>query len=129
MEICDSEVCHQLEACNSTKTCEKRHPKNCKQYDTEKGCQFGSECDYNHKPIKDVGKPCGCQAKIDILENIVTEMANKIINQKNELKNMKTVPTEDSELNEKVKLMEAVIQKMFVNVIQLEAKINNKKFQ
>ena len=54
-------------------------------------------------------------------------MANKIINQEYELRNMKTVPTEDSELKEKVKLLEAVVQKMFVNVIQLEAKINNKK--
>ena len=96
-----SEVCHQLEACNLTKTCEKRHPKNCRKYHTEKGCRFGSECDYNHKLNKDLGKHCDCQAKIDILEKIVTDMANKIINQESELENMKTVPTEDSELKEK----------------------------
>ena len=67
----------------------------------KKGCRFGSECDYNHKLNKDLVKSCDCQAKIDILEKIVTEMANKIINQESELENMKTVPTEDSELKEK----------------------------
>ena len=51
-------------------------------------------------------------------------MANKIINQENKIENMMT---EDSQLKEKVQLLEAVVQKMFVNVIQLEAKINNKK--
>ena len=54
-------------------------------------------------------------------------MANKIINQENEIKNMKILHTEDTELKEKVKLLEAVVQKMFLNVINLEAELNNKK--
>ena len=40
-----------------------------------------------------------------------------------------TALTEESELKEKVKLFEAVVQKMFVNVIKLEAEVNNKKLQ
>ena len=40
---------------------------------------------------------------------------------------MKAVLTEERELKEKVKILEAVVQKMFVNVIKLDAEINNKK--
>ena len=54
-------------------------------------------------------------------------MANKIIIQENEIKNMKNLHTEDTELKEKVKLLEAVVQKMFLNVINIEAELNNKK--
>ena len=54
-------------------------------------------------------------------------MANKIINQENKIENMKNLLTEDTELKEKVKLLEAVVQKMFLNVINLEAELNNKK--
>ena len=39
---------------------------------------------------------------------------------------MKDVLTEERELKEKVKLLEAVVLKMFVNVIKLDAEINNK---
>ena len=76
---------------------------------------------------KEASKPCECKAKIYILEKIVTEMANKIINQGNKIENMKNLHTEDTELNKKVKLLEAVVQKMFLNVINLEAELNNKK--
>ena len=40
---------------------------------------------------------------------------------------MKAVLTEERELKEKVKLLEAVEQKIFVNVIKLDAEMNNKK--
>ena len=48
-----------------------------------KGCSFGKECAYYHRTNQDASKPCECQGKIDILEKIVTEMANKILNQEN----------------------------------------------
>ena len=54
-------------------------------------------------------------------------MTNKILNQENKLDDIKAVLTEDMKLKEKVKLLEAVVQKMFVNVIKLEAELNNKK--
>ena len=38
-----------------------------------------------------------------------------------------TALTEESVLKEKFGLFEAVVKKMFVNVIKLEAKVNNKK--
>ena len=98
----------------STKTFEKRRPKNCKKYNTEKGCRFGSECDYYHRANQDFNQPCECQSKINILEKIVTEMSNKILNQENKLDDIKAFLTEDRELKEKVTLLESVVQKMFV---------------
>ena len=116
-----NEVCQNPEACKSTKTCKKRHPKSCKKYNSEKGCRFGSEYAYYHKANKDVNQPCECQSKLNILENIVTEMTNMIVNQEKKIDDMKAVLTEERELKEKVKLLEAVVQKMFVNVIKLDA--------
>ena len=54
-------------------------------------------------------------------------MTNKIIHQKNKLENLNTILREHSELKEKIKLLEAVVQNMFVNVIKLEAEVKNKK--
>ena len=48
-------------------------------------------------------------------------MTNIIINQEKKLDDMKAVLTEERELKEKVKLLEAVVQKIFVNVIKLDA--------
>ena len=56
-------------------------------------------------------------------------MTNKIMNQEYKHNNLKTVLTEDSELKEKVGLLEAVVQKMFVNLFTLESEANNKKIQ
>ena len=53
-------------------------------------------------------------------------MTNMIVNQEKKIDDMKAVLTEERELKEKVKLLEAVVQKMFVNVIKLDAEINNK---
>ena len=109
----------------STKTCEKRHPKKCKRYNTEKGCRFGSECGYHHSKQHDDSKTCECKAKIDILEKIATEITNKIIDHENKLDNMKTLYTEHGELKEKVNLCEAVVQKMFMNKMKLEAEVKD----
>ena len=122
-----SEVCHHLETCKSTKTCEKRHPKKCKRYNTEKGCRFGSECGYHHSEQHDDNKTCECKAKIDILEKIATEITSKIIDHENKLDNMKTLYPEHGELKEKLNLCEAVIQKMFMNIIKLEAEVKDLK--
>ena len=124
-----SEVCHHLEACKSTKTCKKQHPKNCKKYNTERGCRFGSECAYYHKRDQDSSKPCECQTKIDILEKIVTEMAHKIVNHENTLDNMKMLLPEQSELKEKVNLLEAAVQKMFLEKFNLTPKPRIKRLQ
>ena len=107
-------MCQHLEACKSTKTCTKGHPKNCKKYNTEKGCRFGSDCAYHHKRDQDSSKPCEFQTRIDSLEKIVTEMAHNIVNHENTLDNMNTFLQEQSELKEKVNILEAVVKKMFL---------------
>jgi hypothetical protein len=112
---------------NQQKLAENDIPKTVGDRKQKKGCQFGSECAYYHKANKDVNQPCECQSKLNILENIVTEMTNMIVNQEKKIDDMKAVLTEERELKEKVKLLEAVVQKMFVNVIKLEAEIDNKK--
>ena len=61
-------------------------------------------------------------AKIDRLENIVIEMASKVLNHKDLTSN-----EEDTEVKDKVNLLEAVVQKMFLNVTKLEAEVKELK--
>ena len=49
-------------------------------------------------------------------------MASKLVNKENV-----TVNTEDTEMKDKVKMLEAVVQKMFLNIIKLEAEVNEFK--
>ena len=41
-----TEVCDSLPRCTNITSCEKRHPKRCKRYETEEGCRFKEECSY-----------------------------------------------------------------------------------
>ena len=50
-----------------------------------------------------------------------------MVNHENTRDNMKILLSEQSEVKEKVNLLEAVVQKMFLEKIQLEAKAKNKK--
>ena len=54
-------------------------------------------------------------------------MAHNIVNHENTLDNMKMLLSEQSELKKKVNLLEVVVQKMFLEKIQLEAEAKNKK--
>ena len=54
-------------------------------------------------------------------------MAHKIVNHENTLDYMKTLLSEQSKLKEKLNLLEAVVHKIFLEKIQLEAKAKNKK--
>ena len=49
-------------------------------------------------------------------------MASKLVNKENV-----TVIAEDNEMKDKVKMLEAVVQKMFLNIIKLEAEVNELK--
>ena len=40
--------CENSDKCKETKVCQKRHSKACKRFKSDKGCQFGNECAYNH---------------------------------------------------------------------------------
>ena len=54
-------------------------------------------------------------------------MGHKIVNHENTLDYMKTLLSEQSKLKEKLNLLDAVVQKIFLEKIQLEAKAKNKK--
>ena len=71
--------CEDAGGCKGVKVFPKRHPKLCKRYLTNGGCRFGSECSYQHAAkaenpnvnTKDLEK------KVEVLENMVSEMAKK----------------------------------------------------
>ena len=85
-----SKICKLNQACQTTKTCLKRHPKICKKDKTDKGCKFGSDCSYEHST--DQGTIEGCetkakvalQEKVDLLENSVNELTRKVEDMKAE---------------------------------------------
>ena len=117
-----SEVCQESKAFKTIETCPKRHPKRCEEVNSENGCNFESDCAYPHEINKNTIKPSETDAKIDLHENIVIEMASKVLNHKDVTSN-----TEDTEVKEKVNLLEAVVKKMFLNVIKLEAEVKELK--
>ena len=70
-----------------------------------------------------------------MLEKVVIELSAKVLSQEIELKEIKAKKDnidanknkEDTEMKEKVKLLEAVVQKMFLNVIKLEKRRQHRK--
>ena len=81
--------------CKGAKVCQKRHPKVCKRFNSDKGCQFGSECAYNHTDsIKSKGPTNELQKKVEVLETIVIEMAKEVIKLEAELKDIKSVQSQ-----------------------------------
>ena len=108
----------------TAKTCPKRHPKRCKKNISENGCNFESDCAYRHVINNDAIKADEADAKIDRLKNIVIEMASKLVNKENV-----TVNTEDTDMRYKVKLLEAVVQKIFLDIIKLEAEVTELKIK
>ena len=117
-----SEICQDFKACQNIETCPKRHPKRCRKNILENVCNFGSDCAYRHEISNDTIKYNETGAKIDRLEKIVIEMASKLENKENV-----TVNTEDTDMKDKVKMLEAVVQKMFHNIIKIEAEVNELK--
>ena len=76
-----SEICKQNQACQSIKTCPKRHPKKCKTNYTDQGCRFGFDCSYEHNQVtnKDCEKAkVKLKEKVDLLENSVVELNDKV---------------------------------------------------
>ena len=84
------EECVGSKGCKGAKLCHIRHPKACKRYNTDKGCQYGSDCAYKHTigsmkaPHSDLVK------KIELLVTLVIEMGNKMIKLEAEIKNIKS---------------------------------------
>ena len=85
------ETFQELPAFLNTKSCHKRHPKECKQY--EKGfCRFGPCCAYSHqeKSILMVrSNNTKINVKVEMLEKMVLEMAEKIMKLETKVKENK----------------------------------------
>ena len=123
-----TEVCDSLPRCTNIKSCEKRHPKRCKRFETEEGCRFQEECSYNHqienkcKDLKEVKEKVDelenkhkdmkdLKDKVDVLENKVTELTNKVVNLE----------------AKKVEPLEKVVKAMCRKVLDLEKQIEDIK--
>ena len=72
--------------------------------------------------INDAIKADETDAKIDWLQMIDIEMASKLVN-----KEYVTVNTEDPDMKDKVTMLEAVVQQMFLYLIKLEAEVTRVK--
>ena len=85
-----SKICKLNQACQTTKTCLKRHPKICKKDKTDKGCKFGSDCSYEHSTDQGTIEGCETKAKVTLqekvvlLENNVNELTTKVEDMKAE---------------------------------------------
>ena len=80
----------------------QRHPKTCKRYTCDKGCQFGSDCAYKHT-IKSIKSQDNKMAKkVELLETVVIVMGNNILKLEAEIKNIKSsksksIPSDENE--------------------------------
>ena len=109
----EDEVCifDKFGFCRFKSTCKRKHfDQKCEDLSS---CKIFKSCMKRHP--KNMYKVCSFQ---DVSRfGSTCAYNNKEINSN----------TEDSEMKEKVKLLEAVVQKMFLNVIKLEAEVNELK--
>ena len=98
------------ENCNS-KDCIERHPKTCKYFTVGNACKFDDSCSYLHvkrNENSDISEQNTLKEKVQEMEKKMEEAALKV---------------EHNELKEKVKLLEAVVQNMFQNLIRLDREV------
>ena len=108
-----TEVCHENETCDANKSCKKRHPKKCKNNETERGCRFGAECCYLHDSQKSANKVpetksmSRLQEKINQLEKSVSDLTKKVVSLK----------------DKKVEQLDKVVRALTRKVLSLESEI------
>ena len=85
------EQCEDVAGCKGVKVCPKIHPKSCKRYQTNKGCQYGSECAYRHeaKTVTQNHQTKELDKKVKVLETLVIEMCKKMVKLETELQDIK----------------------------------------
>ena len=103
------ETCQELSACQKPNNCHKRHPKECKRY--EKGfCRFGIGCAYSHQEkstLKAGNKEIN--VKVEMLEKMVFEMAEKIMKLESKVKENESKDTNTTvEASRKIVTLEKV---------------------
>ena len=130
------EECQDPINCVSKKSCDKRHPKLCRNYALHQRCSHGDRCDYLHKEKekspeeinmnhrleeleKLVRDKCESEKKMEVavkaLENVVKVMTRKVINLEKELVNVKDSIQNSFENKTKVGLVHKKTVKEKVN--------------
>ena len=88
------EICPELSTCFNTKSCHKRHPKKCKRYEYQGFCRFGSGCAYYHQEnTTNLTRSNNLETniKVEKLEKMVKDMAEKIVSLESKVKEMKSI--------------------------------------
>ena len=95
-ESCRRQHCEETckeEHCEDKNLCQKRHPKICRKFLSEKGCRFGSECSYKHlSSCPSPKQKDDLTVKVELLTSVVEQMAKKIILLETEVGELKKTP-------------------------------------
>ena len=78
-----------IQSCTS-KSCIKRHPKNCKYFSIQQSCKFGDHCAYKHNSSSDKSDHKKCQDKIAALEASFEFLKAQMYDLTEELDNIKS---------------------------------------
>ena len=115
-------TCQELSACENPKSCHKRHTKDCKRY--EKGfCRFGIGCAYSHKEksiLKAGSNNTEIHVKVEMLENMVIELAEKIFKLESKMKE-----TESKDVSKAMEASKTI--ETLVKVINIKDKTKDPK--
>ena len=68
--------CEYLDGCKTPKSCQKRHPKRCRKYDSGH-CRFESDCSYKHLKPKTNEEHQQLKEKVEALEKVVQIVTEK----------------------------------------------------
>jgi hypothetical protein len=98
------ETCQDGLACDKQKSCQKRHPKGCKGYAMDGFCRFGDGCSYHHQEHKTINSEMNI--KVETLEKTLHEMAAKINELEDKIKEMESKNSEESKHKEADKRVE-----------------------
>ena len=94
--------CEHLYNCKNTKSCNKRHPKRCKRYSSEK-CRFEHGCAYKHQkpPVNEDHEDL--KEKVKDLEKVLHAMTRKVLSLETQVEALKEEKSEtkDATFNEK----------------------------
>ena len=82
-----------VQSCSS-KSCVKRHPKNCKYFSIQQSCKFGDHCAYKHNSNSDKSENNKYLNKIIALEDSVEFMKKQICDLTEEVENIKSKKTQ-----------------------------------
>ena len=100
------ETCENRSSCVNVKSCEKRHPYECKRSVSEGFCSFGSDCAYHHQAQVKTNNESEVNAKVDKLEKTLNEMHEKFLKLETKIKNIESKDNEAGRIKDTEKRAE-----------------------